>query len=857
MTAARSSLLFSSSGQNDSAASPSCILLQHAVVSPLDEKARVTSSKCSKPRAPTMRVSSPSSLSLSSLQPTGPQCSVGCEALALAQNELVSAVVGRQEAATESTSRFAEPLLPTQRGSAYIFPVGRALRLVRRGIDFYRCNDGREELVDWMFHALKANVTPDEDENLSKRHIDSHFSASAASDALLEVASSFAKYHCHHLLIHFKAIQRRCTAALRHPRREAAVPLSAASRFEMIEQLTECVFAASVLLHIGGLYGIAQGHVERLLSICLSCTIFLSQIAREEHRAAAEAAHPTKPTVYDATARRCGHSLHWSIVHFSAGVQLWGLLHHTTSLWNWDRTRLPFERVLQTYAALLCDSTRGSVDISIWQTLLSLKANKDHLSGVLWFSGGNSEVAEWYQSSLHATTSIPPRLQQRRLQLLPLFWLALLLLPGDDPADQRYRTARHALKCLLPLFTDDAGIDASAYAILQRLYFSTSVAPYPSSTAITSAIQRGCSAEGPADLSVTAGSLPSLVEVAALLAQLEGSSMLDDLMTTLPQWRGGALTRCQVGHFNLQTLKVTSTTTELKPQRIRRHYLALLLRRWMDARGPTARHGCPSFVAAMRPTIKNRTVISTSTHLYRAILNIPLCILYIPLESQGPTAGHEQPFYGVTADGAQMAHLLLLRVLLQWRSSGEANAVAVAALQRPLAGRPTRVVHARSQWEREMVMVLKAAHHISNFTAALTEISTKAVLREVSHYGEPLGQSPRRIQSRQKGFIGCEAGEEVRRVLPTVQMVARALAEQLGHTLLPQRLTLLREGQLDLIGTERQLLCSLDVLLRDVIYCDSGGDDERVEVRSSAKGSLMGCLPTKYHCAMRELLDND
>lgn len=96
------------------------------------------------------------------------------------------------------------------------------------------------------------------------------------------------------------------------------------------------LYHASLLFHVSALYEVGEEHVERLLSIVLSASIFLSQLVGAwRHHGTRHSTFP-RARDKDAAGPLFLSMAHWSalraaLTHYCAAVELWELTHHQSS----------------------------------------------------------------------------------------------------------------------------------------------------------------------------------------------------------------------------------------------------------------------------------------------------------------------------------------------------------------------------------------------------------------------------------------------------------------------------------------------------------------------------------------------
>ena len=816
---------------------------------------------------------------------------------------------------------------PSRESTAYEFPVGRALRYVRQGRLFHLQTEGQEEVEEWLsLHSKQHGICDEEEEaaevSYSGDEEDDVQRSSASGEESYEACtwrevSMFTKYHSHHVVVEFKKLRRQLgqqhgkkRLAQQHDEKNdlkgrslphtdrtgkstaAAAQLSAPTLSLCdIDALTRFLFAATLLLRLGGQYSVADTHVEPLLDVCFSVTIFLAQDAATTARRRSA----TQPAT-SLLQHRQQHSLHWSIVHFAAATQLWGLLEHASPLQNLHKTQRPYERLLQVHAALLCDLTRKRVDQVVWRELLALKlGRRAPAAQAAWFVASDAHA---YQAFLDRTVNtrgevrVPPRLQQRRLQLLPILWLSLLsaqltrrewhlkglekpgaamqtagrdtrettaLLPNEE-AEVNWGSARHAFNALLPLFAREAGLDVTSWALMHLLFVPT----------MEASTGKHCKED--------TRERASLTETCALLARVEQSGAAQELGSVLSLDERAAPTRHTASPF-LEEASSLPTSSSSSPfllqvtqqqQQQQQRTCALLgrfLRCFIDeaaaadvlkksaARAEDLPRSASSFSRpsveeagdlykerrmAPRGTAAPLTLMRRPVQLYRALLNIPLCTICLPPRPLSHLrTGLPQPLSSTlpaSVEGVRLANALLLRVLVQWRAETvqptwqEQPPFATTPSRQAVKARPTvaaAVAAARAEWEREVFCIMQAAYHLLQ----LLDVATAAADAEAKTAEDNAASS-----------LGL--------LTPTVQAAARALSEQLGGSLLPRRLALVARGDCPLRRTEQQLLQSLDAVLRRILL----GEADLVNNSGTTNAEdAAGTLPWSYKKAYSDL----
>ncbi|RNF24292.1 uncharacterized protein Tco025E_02581 [Trypanosoma conorhini] len=355
--------------------------------------------------------------------------------------------------------------VPESRGRAvglhdaakYQIPLRRALHLVEKGR---------------RMSAVAAEGAKNGDEAV----------CSDGAEALLhEDAARYAAYHCHHMLTSFRVERRRWTE-------------SNALSFDDLSRVMEYVFFAALLLHLTALFETADKYCEALIDVAVSCTIFLSKGADRLNRTdvllrgRAGAKAGSAPNRASAEARvDPWNSLHWAVLHFTSGICGWGLLDHTEPLFDMQRTMKPYAAMLRTFARVTRECLAGAHLSAADLTFLSCLATTE---GAAKWLGAAADPASSPANTATSAEKHPVEealqfSQQRRLQLLPLVWMALLsrhsALVGTPHS---FHPARHALLHVLPLFQKEAEADAALRLSMQCSFF-------PSSSLKASSVEMG------------------------------------------------------------------------------------------------------------------------------------------------------------------------------------------------------------------------------------------------------------------------------------------------------------------------------------------------------------------------------
>ncbi|PBJ70660.1 hypothetical protein BCY84_18225 [Trypanosoma cruzi cruzi] len=291
---------------------------------------------------------------------------------------------------------------------------------------------------------------------------------------LHEDAARYAAYHCHHMLTSFRAERRQWTKLKEFS-------------FNEFTRVMEYLFFAALLLHLTALYETADKYCEALIDVAMSCTIFLSKDADGLHHADMLRQGRSKSVdakvAYLSNGEEFGardepwDSLHWAIVHFSHGVFAWGLLDHTELLFDMKRTMKPYSGMVRTFAKIICERLAGmtlSAEDLAFLSCLSTEegagkwlgtANIPAVSSTDVFARTDKNLVE---ATLHFA-------QQRRLQILPLMWMALLTRHSAIIGAPRcFQPVRHALLNAIPLFQEEAKADTALKLLAQCCYFPSS-----------------------------------------------------------------------------------------------------------------------------------------------------------------------------------------------------------------------------------------------------------------------------------------------------------------------------------------------------------------------------------------------
>ncbi|ESL10633.1 hypothetical protein TRSC58_01630 [Trypanosoma rangeli SC58] len=342
----------------------------------------------------------------------------------------------------------------------YRLPLRRALHFLEKGI---------------QLSAFAARKVKDDDGAV----------CSAGADALLhEDATRYTAYHCHHMLTSFRAERRQW---------RKAKELS----FDDLLRVMEYVFFATFLLHLTALYESADKYCEALIDAAVSCTIFFSKGADRLNRAdvlphecakSAGTKLGSAPNSESVEARdETWNSLHWAVVHFTRGVCIWGLLDHTEPLFDMQRTMKPYTGMLQTFARVTRECLAGGHLSTADLKFLSCLATRE--GAEKWLGAAANSVSSPTNISTYAEENSVEEMfqfaQQRRLQLLPLVWMALLCRHSATLGMPHcFHSVRHALLRALPLFQKEAGAGTALRLIVQCCYF-------PSSSLKASSVEMG------------------------------------------------------------------------------------------------------------------------------------------------------------------------------------------------------------------------------------------------------------------------------------------------------------------------------------------------------------------------------
>ncbi|CBH18633.1 hypothetical protein, conserved [Trypanosoma brucei gambiense DAL972] len=337
----------------------------------------------------------------------------------------------------------------------YRLPLRRALRLID--------STGRHN----------ASMVETED-CVSEEQLQHHSHDGEGVSQRQEDAARYAAYHCHHMLTSFRVERQRWG--------ENTGTLSV----EDLSRIVEYIFYASVLLHLTALYQTADKYCEDLIGAVISCSIFVSKNVEEILKSLSTAS--ASGTLMAANKRLAyqgsdmWNSLHWAAVHYSQGVCYWGLLDHTEPLFDMRRLHAPFRGLFSTYVKLVCKIlAHAGMPREDKQLLSYVKSPEgcnrwfgEEVNGglavsTLCFPGSAAGTA---CSGVHDNHCFP---QQRRLQLLPLIWVALLSCHcAVSNEENRFRSARHAFLHALPLFSKEAKAENVVMLLARLLYIRPS-----------------------------------------------------------------------------------------------------------------------------------------------------------------------------------------------------------------------------------------------------------------------------------------------------------------------------------------------------------------------------------------------
>lgn len=822
--------------------------------------------------------------------------------------------------------------------TGYQFPVGRALRYVHRGRRIYARRDGEEYLSALIEECFAAPVPTRAGKNRSttlsrsweaevddggadgwgeaslepvgggaapaaeRAWSEEASSLGSASDALddqqVEAARRFAQYHCHHVLVSFKKTRAAWKAADHSKQDQAgcrstftastssATSGAPSSSFQSVRSADEIValmryvFEASVLLHLSGLFGVGDKYVESMLEVCFSASVMLSQAVqhmvkrkdpgqqgdatattvrrrdgggrhRRAHRGGGvngiKAAPPSPPLEQllrphssssanaVVTIQEGWNSLHWAVVHYCEGVRLWGLLDYGQPLFPPDRARVPFVRLVQATASLLTSFGSPALPRERWLQCAALcQSHSKARATAQWF--GEEDPVHRGANATHthgvvadAAPAVSAFMQQRRLQALPLLWLSLLstyVHRTMTAAPPRARGASDGAAFALPVLTWRCPRHAflrllplfGGEAKGERLLWSLALVLYTG-----------------------AGRNPaSHVELAAML------SVMERYTVTIP----GDPQQNQAG---LLSEWHTSSHRPVRCNTVSRGQLQL-------ADSPLSSPSAPS----SPPAIQNATA------LYAAIVRIPLGGL-------GQSSAHASTPSSTPRLSFQFINELLLRILLQWRTTA-AHASDAEALFR---SRVTRVAvnstaDSEDEEERRQRKEYAVLAAVSRSVEELVQVLAAAQhLRQLHHCVRDRGNAkPTQGGSDEDAPVAaCDddasASASVA-LLSTTEMVMRALTEQVGSVILPPRVRLLESYGVAVTDKERAVLQALHAVVEDVLlhrpttrpkqpsalpFPSSVEDVIKEEAaQPETRGGVPGTVPSAYYTTMNRLL---
>ncbi|CCW60400.1 unnamed protein product [Phytomonas sp. EM1] len=694
------------------------------------------------------------------------------------------------------------------------------------------------------------------------------FHTTSTSARVVEEASRFVAYHCHHVLTDFRFNrktwfnQHKRQQRQEHPERGNPPPgttlpgLSHSYSAAELGMLMDYAFQASVLLHLTGLYEVGEKYLEPLLDVCLSVSIFLSQAHNfSRHNIAQKRNRESRGTGYDVlldpSLNPHWDSLRWAVVHYCEAVRLWELLDHTAPLFSVDRTREPFGRLLQAHAGLITQTLGPQGFLrEDWNHFMLLRAGSENqkrsMAIAQWFGefGYRHGSAPNEEGGPGVSSSSPFCLfsQQRRLQLLPKLWLTMLgahiqrgetapqLLnnhPSDNCAklldsldgvrsypDKReirdpakavtWCAARHSLLHLLPLFSREAKADASLWALLQLFYVGSD----------------RCRS--------------GRVELAALLSSLERHGMMRDFVPSSSTYT---------------VLNNSSGTNRVR----------FLLQRWLRSRSCCSPAPSPQVDLGL-----SEPLITTLTGMYVAFTKLPLCVLLLtPEEGQNIHGSKPSPKPTVVTnstasgfDGLHFLNVLLYRILIQWRSSGSNSTVRGAGLsmlsqrfQRFFRDRSvvandsgnravalSKHIQIRSECCAELVFMLRAARCLHRLHQCIIRMQHQKTNWSWKQAG---GSSDEGAKGGAFGMAGA--------LLLVIEAATRGFAMQLGEVVFPLYLAALQESvESTLSAMERDLLEALHTILTNILVRSSAKDAQEADASAIFRGRE-GDIPSTYY----------
>lgn len=292
----------------------------------------------------------------------------------------------------------------------------------------------------------------------------------------------FVHYHCHHVMVSFKAFRTTCS--------HNAVPHRADNVARRVSPSGACktavdyIFAASLLLRLTGLYGVGERYVEKLMEVLFSASVCLSLMCSSSSSSSRRWPSLSHTDVNESAGKRLSmwaasvaphaHLLHAAVAHYCEAVSLWELLHHTSTPLLphlGSRLKQPLFYLVRAVAGLLlvCEEVRWSR--ADWLLLRQLAHARDSSAAHgCWKSSGfdacdtlvspaeerytsNTRVVElpggassarrrrrrggvgweravrrWFGLGADETGRAwgTRHARQRQLQLLPLLWLSLV-----------------------------------------------------------------------------------------------------------------------------------------------------------------------------------------------------------------------------------------------------------------------------------------------------------------------------------------------------------------------------------------------------------------------------------------------
>lgn len=716
-----------------------------------------------------------------------------------------------------STSLLSPPFSASSRSTSdafYAFPVHRALQWIDKGESFRRASlaerSHRAKAV-WRPPAASLRKTGTE---TSKSHVVCEQSnASGHAEEEQQKAASFIKYHSHHLLMEWKRWSRRQQG-------------SSVSSESTVGTASTFLFHAAALLYAGGLYEVGETHLERLLDIHLSSSIFLSKHMGRELPSSPSSSSAVRPSEGFFTAESW-HAVAAALTFYCRAMDMWELQYHDDSelfVHSGRRTTDARLGALTTPFFQIFRSAASNFRICLQKTGYNSLYRHTHHSLLQYTVGSASlrreHAMQWFGFDLHenavntkdaceetragkAGGALSAQLayaQQRQLQILPLFWLSVLMvtlyqteqaLPTEECV-LRWSAVRQNYREMVPLFTTSVGVEDLMLSALQIAMNTAELRETAQKEASTAASGVGCTPQS-----------PTALDLMRTVTLMEKNSLLPIRPTSLRRaeslheaWREPAPLVMQYVWYWLQrwermVKRLTSqraTHEEESPASGCGLETASTAWQWSEVFVGVSSSGAPVL----------RRSTTSSLHAYRILQSIPLSFLAMWPEDEGALGGRQAsapcPSSTRSSSGLSlgsstsspshrresrfflqihMVHLCLLSCLLSWRAPSAASEIAMNHKGSGAAAEAVKCfTHSLELYREESLSILEAAGHLCELWNQMRGVENDWAPSSLSTNGWGTAETLRRVRQDV-----LELNEETRAVL---QSAMRVLAMQLG-----------------------------------------------------------------------------